>query len=343
MFHRRGIYINFKRSCFEKYNLISKDTLGLSRVIHAIRSVPDAPSYLSYPRFLVKESWPVLDGNSNRIIVYKKSQNYSRSIWDLRGSIASNIESILSKRWHYRSDPFVFHEIWKRRKSGYLLSDEKIPSILGDTGTLPEDFRAFCPNAKLFAREIAVRTKSIPISFWADSHTRSDFSMYLLKDAYELCLPTDLIGEWREIKELYSKNFYILRNILSGYNLINREEHKAFLYAAKSFFEEELRDKVPDRLSNRYSQDIMLVLERFEDEKVYTRLISREYTVEDLLSDEEAFASLRQSDDESEQLHLEDYEIFEDDGSEFEDENPGLNEIRRIARQGDAPDIFDFV
>lgn len=333
--NRRRIYHAYKRYSKDKLHLIDRSGLGLNIALRSIRSMDDSPSYLSFPRFFLKESRKLEKGHSTKIVVYKKSErNYSKSLQQSRKSIAATIDSIRDKRWYYRSDPYVFHDFWRRKKSGYLLSDRGIPKILGVNYTLPIDFRAFCPNATLFIREFAVRTGKLPISWNESTNLITEYQMYLFKDAFELILPPDLIGEWREVKDLYEKNFYQLRNLLSDWNLTCRKDFKAFMTAARALLKE-YENYSPAEIYS-VDEDILELLEKYEEENLYERIIASEYTVNDLL-DDEGGSLYDDSFSEEESQTYEDFENFEEGDSEDEDSDPGLNEIRRIARQGDHP------
>jgi hypothetical protein len=327
---RKNIFNDFKK-CNAQFGLLfSKDVLSLNIALRVCKTIPDCPAYFSYPRCFVKESWPVIEGNKNRIVYYKKSEDTSYSIVRLRDSMASTIESLESNRWYYRSDPFIFYEAWRRRKSGYIIADTAVPKLSGVGLKLPRDFRAFCPNAKLFACEMAVRTNSIPLSYTAETDMASDYQMHLFKDAFENILPPDLIGDWRDIKIIYKDNLHVLRSLLSGVNLCSRREYKAFLYAARAFWDECPRE-VPTEL-NTVDDDILELLERFEEEDLYTRLISDVYTVEELIEDDGYFNQFDSFSEESEiGRYGSDYEIDSDD-SEVDSEGVDLNEIRRLGR-----------
>jgi hypothetical protein len=331
--NRYRIYRNFKRFSKERLNLIQCDGLGLNRVLRYIRSMDDSPSYLSFPRRFVKTYENVQKGKRNKIVVYKKSnESYSKSLTNIKKSIAATIDSIRTGQWYYRSDPFIFYDLWRRKKSGYLLSEEGIPNIQGRSYNLPVDFRVFCPNSTLFMREFAVRTGKIPLSWHESTNLISAYQMYMFKDTFEMVLPTDLIGEWREIKELYKKNFYQLRNILSTMNLKHKKSFKAFLGAARELLKE-FEDYIPPEIET-VDDDILEVLERFEEEHLYEHYVSETYTVEDLLDDESDLCYDFDDAESEESFPVLEFEEFEDDDSEYEDSDPGLNEIRRLARQG---------
>jgi len=122
-------------------------------------------------------------------------------------------------------------------------------------------------------------------------------------------------------------------------NLGSREEFKAFLCTARQFFEilSGRSHQEPERLD----EDIFSLLERFEDETIYTRLIAEVYTVEDLLEDEDDSLYYPSEDEGSDdRLSLEDFEIFEDE-EESEDENLDLNEVRRLHRFEQSSLDFD--
>jgi hypothetical protein len=336
MKNRRRIYHRYKQYPKEKLNVVDKSGLSLDLILRSIKSMDDAPSNFGFPRCFLKESISAPAGRTTKIVVYKKSDMAtSRSLFDLRKSFAATIDSIRDGRWYYRSDPFIFHDLWRRKKSGYLLSEKNIPKLIGGNYNLPFDFRVFCPNATLFVREFAVRTGRVPISWKKSTELLSEYKMYMFKDILELVLPPDLIGEWRDVKELYKKNLYQLRNLLSGMNLRSRKEMKAFLVAAK---------RLLDEFSDYYHQpvetvdeDILDILDRYEEENLYAHIISDTYRQEDLLSDEEVYNQPLSDEDDSEGYVLEDFEMFEDDDSEVEDSDPGFNEIRRIARQSNHP------
>jgi len=336
---RSRFFIQYKRFGQDRLNLITRDGPGLRRVIENIKSMEDSPSYLCFPRIFLKESQAVENGYKNKIIVYKKAEGTSKSLQDMKGSIASTIESILTRRWIYRADPFIFHDFWRRKKSGYLLSERGIPNIIAKNFNLPIDFRAFCPNASLFVREFAVRTNRLPISWKPSTDLSMKYQMYMFKDAFELILPTDLIGRWRDIKDLYKKDFYILRNILSNMNLCSRKEFKAFLDSAEELFYSDLSEfyTQPDTVD----EDILELLERFEEDNLYTHIISEVYTVEDLLDDEDIFNLSLDDEDQEENFELEDFETYSDSDSEYGDSNPGFNEIRRLARESQHSALGD--
>jgi hypothetical protein len=332
--NRSRIYHNYKRFNKERLNLFSKDGLSLNRAIRSIRSMDDSPSYLSFPRCFLKESRDIEPGRSHRIVVYKRSsERTSRSLHEIRKSIAATIDSIRDQRWYYRSDPFIFHDFWRRKKSGYLLSEKAIPNILAMNYTLPVDFRVFCPNATLFVEEFSTRTGKLPISWISSTQLISPYKMYLFKDAFELVLPPDLIGEWRLVKSLYQRNLYQLRNVLSNMNLRGRKEFTSFLNAAKSLFFETVGTGHHE--IETVDEDILDILERYEEENLYTRLIQSVYNVEDLLDDEsDSFPSSESDQGSEEEYPLQDFEEFEEGDSECEDNELTFNEIRRMARQG---------
>ncbi|WPV08068.1 MAG: RNA-dependent RNA polymerase [Verticillium dahliae ormycovirus 1] len=332
--NRKRIYQRFKRSSKDKLYLFDKSAISLNIIVRSIRSMDDGPSTLSFPRCFLKESIPVEPGHNTKIIVYKKSDEiYRNSLEDLHKSMAATIDSIRSKRWYHRSDPFIFHQIWRRKKSGYLLSERKIPKLLAVNYALPIDFRVFCPNATLFIREFTTRTGRVPISWKPNLNLLTEYHMYQFKDAFELILPPDLKGEWRDIKLLYKKNFYHLRNLLSQQNLYTRSQFKAFFRTLREIFEISF-DNSHEQIES-VDEDILDILERYEEDMIYERLISNVYTQEDLLDDElDPLYFSDYDDDDSEQHSLEDFEILEDD-SEAEDSDPGFNEIRRLARQSE--------
>jgi hypothetical protein len=333
MKNRRRIYHAFKRYPKERLNLIEKNGLGLNLVLKSIKSMDDSPSNLSFPRCFLKESWQVPEGKKHKIVVFKKSDMATgKSLSDIRKSVAATIDSIRSKRWYKRADPFIFYDVWRRKKSGYLLSEKGIPNVQAGNYSLPVDFRVFCPNASLFVKEFATRTGRVPLEWHESTQLISEFKMHLFKDSFEIILPPDMIGQWRDVKTMYQKDLYLLRNILSGINLRDRTSFTAFLITAAALFETCCSSD--PRSFESYDEDILQVLERFEEENLYSEIISSEYTVEDLLDDEGIYEDIFSDNDSDEDYNIpEDFEIFEEEDSETEDSDPGFNEIRRLARQ----------
>jgi hypothetical protein len=332
--NRYRIYCAFKRYSKDKLRPIEKNGLGLNLVIRSIKSMDDSPDYFGFPRCFLKTHWSVGKGKKNKIVVFKKAGDATgKSLPNIKKTIAATIDSIRSGRWYYRSDPFAFFDYWKRKKSGYLISDKNIPTIIAENYTLPCDFRVFCPNASLFIREFAVRTGKLPMSWHESTQLNQGLKMYMFKDAFQLILPPDLVGEWRDVKRLYSKSFYYLRNLLSDRNLTTRREFKAFIDSARQLYESYLG--VEHQPVERYDEDILQILDRFEEENLYSEIISAEYTVEDLLDDEDIYHYSDQDEDyDSDQSVVPmDYEVHAEDDSEDEDVDPGFNEIRRLARQ----------
>jgi uncharacterized protein Veg len=330
---RRKIYREYKKNPFQAGFFYGKDALSLNRALRKVKGSADSPDLLSYPRCFIKSSWPMLPGRSGKIIVYKKTENTGRSIQSLRDSMASTIESIRDNRWYYRSDPFIFYDCWRRKKSGYFITEDEFPRDLSTIPKLPRDFRVFCPNAKLFTAELVSRTRVYPLEWSSETELISDFKMYQFKDTFELILPTDLVGEWRDLKKTYKGQFSQLRGLLSSMNLVNRKEYSAFLYAARRCLETESGDI--EEPSYRVDEDILQVLENFEEQLLYTSIIKGNYSVEDLLEDEEALDLFSPdfSQEESD-CSIEDFEVLDSEDSEEEDYNPDLNELRRMARSG---------
>jgi hypothetical protein len=339
--NRRRIYREFKsrKGCFPL--LLSKDAFSVNLCIRYLRGISDMPSYYSYPRFLLKDSWKCIEGKRSKLIVYKRGEGFENPYLRQRNQMASTIESLRTGTWYARSDPFIFYEIWKQKKSGYLLSDEGIPRILGSTATLPKDFRLFCPNGIIFAREFAVRTGRIPLSWHNGPETISRYQMHLFKDALEFILPPDLIGEWREVKTLYKDKFSYLRAAISQLNLTKRSEFKAMMSAFREARPSLDHESSIDSGIEYHDENMLDLLERFEQADLYTRMISRVYNVEDLLDDEVIFNSdlLSEGDEISE---LAEFEEFDDLDSVLSAEEADGNEIRRIARSGDPLDIGDW-
>jgi hypothetical protein len=334
--NRKRIFREYRES---KNGLLSfsRDRLTLNIVLRSIKGMVDSPAYLCLPRFLLKDSIQTPEGQTSKMVVYKKSEYMGKPLLDIKGTIASTIESIRSGRWYYRSDPFIFYDFWVRKKSGYLLSEKPIPKLLRANYALPKDFRVYCPNATLCLREFAARTGRTPLSWYEDSDLNQDYSMYMFKDIFELILPVDLIGKWRNVKSLYQRDLHVLRNIMQGYNLITRKDFSVFLSCAEEFilgFTGNLHHEV-----ETYDEDVLEMLERFEDTQVYTAIISSTYNVEDLLDDEEIFLTRDSDKSSSDNFEYEDFEEFLDSDVESEVSDLDLNEIRRLNREVQHPGL----
>jgi len=253
----------------------------------------------------------------------------------IRKALSSTIQSVNDSRWYYYSDPFIFHDIWRRKKTGLLLSDKAI--IKGRTlAEPPPYFKAFCPNKKLFMAELCTRMQGEPIQYHEIYDQSTKYQLSRLKDAFAEVLPTDLIGSWRALVRRFKKYRTWIRFFCGRKNLETREEFKAFISA----LEETLLDLESSEQQPTYEEDsdvdgrVADLLIRFGDEQVYRRLIRSEYTLDELLDEEESDNFSLPSFEDGVLSDIEDEMNFvSEDDSDLE-ENPGLNETRRIQRQG---------
>jgi hypothetical protein len=330
--YRQKFFKNFRKIENNDFRILTKDVFSLSEVLYLSKSVPDAPSYFSYPRFLSIPGRAAQSGKKHQIMIYRKSDIEGRSLEHIRLAMASTVESIMSGGWYARSDPFIFHEIWTHKKTGYLLSNQKIVDYQAWHCKLPNLFRAFCPNKRLFWTELCTRTQSYPSGFKEYEISESEYQMYMFKDAFDLILPPDLKGKWRLIKVRHKKHLNIIRNILSGFNLTTRTMLKVALDTIEEVLQPQKSEEEEEVILHS-PHDVRDFLERFEDESLYRRVIASEYTIEDLL-DSESEDSLFYQDVSGSEMEVidEGIEALIDDDSETEDDEPPLGTVRRLVR-----------
>jgi hypothetical protein len=253
----------------------------------------------------------------------------------IRRCLSSTLESVLTARWMPGSDPFIFYELWRRRKSGYLISDKKLPRIQGNFYNLPRLFKAFCPNKRLFITELALRLGKHPTTYHETDISGSGLEMYLLRDAFELVLPTDLIGEWRWIKNNCQGVLGEIRSILQGIFLESRPEFKSCLLTLKDIFEGVHKEDIyPDHEEIEADHDLHDFLERIEEENLLEAMIGLEQDLDRLLDEELDLDYMSLSEADSYEDNI-DFQADVIDESEESFEEVPLNEVRRLVRYYD--------
>lgn len=328
------MYLDFKRVSKHTSDILGKDVYGLGQVLGLIRDIPDAPSYFGFPRFLVEKKSPLFYSNRDRMVSFVRDVDVGTSQAKIRRALSSTLESVLLKRWNPGSDPFIFYELWRRRKSGYLISDRKLPILQGNFYNLPKMFKAFCPNKRLFITELGLRLDAHPTTYRDIEISGSGLEMILLRDAFEVILPTDLIGEWRFIKTEYQTRLSSIRSIMNDVYLKDRNDFKSFLKTIQMIFEDQT-DESPESLEDEYGHDLHDFLERIEEEQLFEKLIGLEQDI-DRLIDEESDWSIEE--DLGSEISFDDEIDFDadlaDDSEEALSEVP-LNEVRRLVRYYD--------
>lgn len=334
---RRGrIFRNFleHNKCYE--NTFSRNPVSMAILLRLIKSVPDAPDFIAFPRtFVTKwEDIPKRNTIYNSLLIIKKDELNIPSQNNLRRSLNRTLESIVGNRWIVGSDPFIFHDLWRRKKSGYLVSDKPVLREIRYVNP-PDFFRAFCPNKKLFIAEIQSRTGQRPVEFLPLIDQSSKFQMHQLKDAFYNVLPSSLKGIWTSILKRFSRVKKNIRLYASSVTLLTEEEFKIFLQTLEQVLMDDL-DLINRDISNKKEipDDVVNLLRRFDDEEIFRSYIRKEYNLDDLL-DEEYDADYDYEDDEdsSSDLHSPLYNE-EIEGEEDEDLEEYLDpsESRRLMR-----------
>jgi hypothetical protein len=333
---RRNLFKEYKDFSKRKtLSLLSKDCYGLGQVLSMTKDVPDAPSYFGFPRCFVEKSSPQFESNRDRMVSFVKEEQLGSSPKKIRRAISSTLESVLLKRWIPYSDPFIFYDLWRNRKSGYLISDKKLPRIFGHFYNLPSMFRAFCPNKRLFITELDLRLGSHANTYKDTDISGSGLEMILLKDAFEIVLPNDLIGRWRSIKKVYKDYLSEIREILAEVPLNSRAEFKSALDTIEMIFENHHKDDFDPWENREHDHDLHDFLERIEEENLLTSLIGLEQDIDRLIDEESDYYSILSDTEVEEDEGEVDFEFDDSDYSEESVEEVSQNEVRRLVRYYD--------
>jgi len=334
---REAIYRKFKKVKQTLSFLYSKDLITLSRIMDAISTMNDKPSYLSFPRMFIEKSIPTdgLTATSLSITVVKKTIDAGDFTSTRRTKVVRTLESIRAEKWIYGSDPFIFYDLWRRSKSGHLISNIPIPNYSRVVvPALPPCFKRFCPNAELFKREIMTRTGSLPLSYHFCEMSTNKIQIATLKDAFGIILPVHLKGMWRSILYTHRKRVKDIREMLSSIHLDDADELERALYALKETLDEELELPDEEVAENELLYDSEYLLNKYDDVTLFNELISEEYTVEDALEYADYdYEDLEEENESPREEFIENIleEYIEDE--EIEDlEDLDQNEIRRVNR-----------
>lgn len=266
------------------------------------------------------------------MIVFSRGENNSHSLVSIRRCIASTLESILTGYWIHGSDPFIFSDARKRRKTGMLVSEKALPRIPGIGSNVPDIYQAFCPNRKLFLSDLALRLGRMPKTYKLEGAYAPSMYIDLLKgDMFEKILPIDMIGIWRRMKRDHKRKFLFLRHLVGMGAAKKREEFSALLSAIHECLSEPHEDE-EEEVDLQLSPEVASFLERYEDRSTYERLVERDVSLEQLLEEEMSDDFLSSFEDDGENDFPDDFEIIEEDEEEEEIESPPLNEVRRLVR-----------
>jgi hypothetical protein len=332
---RRSLYRDFKRVNKHVRDVLGRDIYGLGQVLSLVRDVPDAPSYFGFPRCFVEKSSPLFYSNRDRMVSFVRDIDVGVSQTKIRRALSATLESVLLSRWNPGADPFVFYELWRRRKSGYLISDNKLPILQGNFYNLPKMFKAFCPNKRLFITELGLRLGRHPNTYKDIEISGSGLEMILLRDAFEVVLPPDLIGEWRRIKRDFQANLSEIRYIMSDVYLKERIEFKSFLKTVRELMESFSDESDQEHSEYEIDHDLFDFLDRIGEEELVQRMTGLEQTVDRLIDEESEWSYEAESlmdDDFADNI---DFDIDVDDDSEESVTEVPLNEVRRLVRYYD--------
>jgi len=323
---RRFLYSSFKT---EKSKLVlfePRSVMFMKDLLNNIKEMDESPGYFCFPRFLIKESEEILREGSRKVLISQKVEEASGRPVPLihRRVLSCTIASIQNGYFFPNSDPFIFGDLWRSAKSGYLISDKGVRYRSRGFEEVPYLYECFCPNKKLFIAEIQTRLGRKPLSYHPIHMDHRDFFMYKYKDILEILLPADLIGRWRKIKKMYSKHLFELKYILSQNALKNRHDYEKAMDILEIIYEEDLSQEYQDDYDNLpegYEQFFARV-----DQNVYLeKLIEDKLTVEDLIEE------------------YEDYNFSESEyGSDYEDhEDWGKTEFELKAKECKSPLVSD--
>jgi len=333
---RRLFFEEYKKNKMKQILFEPQSIMNFKTLLTDIKEMDEAPAYLRYPRFLIKKSEEAPRSRQKKVlIVDKREGEISKSLPLIhRRIVANTIASVQNKIWVQNSDPFILGDLWRSAKSGYLISDNELRYRRNGVFEVPFLYECFCPNKRLFIAEIQTRTGRCPLEYVQYSPDHRDFHMYLYKDAFEMMLPPDLIGRWREIKKRFKKHLFILRYLISLNTLRKREEFVSTLNTIENIQDDILEEDIPEEL-----EELPESYEHFFariDQSVYLeRLIEDKLSIDDLLeeSDIDYFSD---SEEGSENEEKEDYgypsyrrpkradELSEEEESEIDFENDSL-------------------
>jgi len=332
---RRLLFVEFKEYKKNFPHTFHRSMIGLAQVQRAIKEIPDSPDYYSYPEIFLKRYWEVKPSAraKHSLLVRKREELSSYSPGSIRRKMSSTIQSLSEKRWYAGSDPFLFQDIWKRRKTGYLISDK--PIIREERyGNPPPNFKSFCPNKALFIAEFQSRTGKCPVEWLEVIDIHSDYNMPDYKDAFDIILPSDLRGRWKDLKYRFRRFKSYLRYFLSLENLIHHHEFKQALEILETIMTEITESQEPSpSFEENLGIEVQDLMYRFSDESVFRSLIRSEYTLDDILDEEYDDYNLSELEDSVDIFSEADYEEYaaENDSEEEEDLIP--NEMRKIHRK----------
>jgi hypothetical protein len=333
---RKGSFKRFQRLKKMSTFVLTQDFYGLEVILDAVKAVPDAPSYFSYPEILVKDSISYKGPLKKRTVVtfVKGSDIASSGENSVRTSIARTLESIRTGIWFHGSDPFIFRDLWRKKKSGYLVTEGLMPNLRGGIEPiLPPGFRAFCPNAELFKREFTYRTGKIPLSHKIpESFLSGGLQMHQFRDAFDSILPIHLKGRWRSLLHDHKIDIKYIRALLAENNLrSNIEFETAILTINQVLSKDSGYIDMGFESSDVIPIDYFRIFERFQDVRLSSKLINTEMTIDDLIA--EGFDDFSESSFEEDSDYLpDDLEVIQESEEDEDFEDLDLNELRRFKR-----------
>jgi len=283
---RKNIFEHYRYWKKDNHLSLQRDGLSLGIILESIREIPDKPSYYTYPSCLVTKWIPNLyDPSKKKAIVVKKNVFFKHSSGKILRMVNNTIRSIESGVWFHGSDPFILFDLLQRARSGYLISDKDLRLKYEMVAALPPHYEAFSPNKRLLIADFITKNDKIPIEYQSFSLIPNEYEHLFLEDAFEKILPIDLIGGWRNIKNLYENRFDEIREIVESVNLQERNEFSTFISTLEEILEEELPQKNVIDFYEDDGDDIDDLFKRIEEEELFFKLIMKGYTVEALLEE----------------------------------------------------------
>lgn len=285
-----------RKMIFEKYRFwkldrhlqLQRDGLSLGIILESIREIPDKPSYYVYPSCLVTK-WIKNDfsPSEKKAIVVKKNVFFKHSSGKILRMVNNTVRSIESKIWFDGSDPFILFDLLQRARSGYLISDKGLRLKYEMNAKTPPHYEAFSPNKRLLITDFITQNGKIPIEYQPFSLIPNEFEHLFMEDAFENILPIDLIGRWRNIKNLYENRFDEIREILERINLREHKDFEIFLLTLEEILEEESPHKNTIIHYEDEGDDLLDLFTRIEEEELILNLIEKHLSVDELLEEYE--------------------------------------------------------
>lgn len=285
---RKNIFEHYRYWKKDNHLSLQRDSLSLGIILESIREIPDKPSYFVYPSCLVTK-WIETkhEPSAKKAIVVKKNVFFKHSSGKILRMVNNTVRSIESKIWFYGSDPFILFDLLQRARSGYLISDRELRLKYEIVPKTPPHYEAFSPNKRLLMTDFITQNGKIPFEFQEFTLIPNSYEHLFMEDALENILPVDLIGSWRNIKNLYENRFEDIREIVESVNLSTRDEFEVFISTLEEILEEESHQ---NNIVDHYEDDgdeLNDLFKRIEEEELFFKLIMKNYTI-DMLLDEHA-------------------------------------------------------